>query len=158
MRLPVALALLLLPAPALAAALPAADQTAAFKAAGFKQVGRQWKSGNCEGMEGASYMPGAIETVADLNGDGRPEAVLTEGSGICYGNTGQAFWLMSKQADGAWKLMVTETGMASFLKTKGAGGWPDLSVGGPGFCFPVLRWNGQKYVLNRREYEGRACR
>lgn len=32
-------------------------------------------------------------------------------------------------------------------------GWPDISVGGPGFCFPVGRWNGKKYKLHRFEYE-----
>jgi len=35
---------------------------------------------------------------------------------------------------------------------------PDMSVGGPGFCFPVLRWNGKAYVQNRYQYEGKACR
>ena len=36
-------------------------------------------------------------------------------------------------------------------------GWPDIQVGGPGFCFPVLRWNGKEYILNRHEYEGKPC-
>ena len=40
----------------------------------------------------------------------------------------------------------------------GAMGWPDISVGGPGFCFPVQRWNGREYKLQRWEYEGKACK
>ena len=36
--------------------------------------------------------------------------------------------------------------------------WPDISVGGPGFCFPVERWNGKEYKLNRFEYEGKRCK
>jgi hypothetical protein len=44
------------------------------------------------------------------------------------------------------------------LKTKGKDGWPDISVGGPGFCFPVQRWNGKAYELNRFEYEGKRCK
>jgi hypothetical protein len=44
------------------------------------------------------------------------------------------------------------------LKTKGKDGWPDISVGGPGFCFPVQRWNGKAYELNRCEYEGKRCK
>ncbi|MBI5861825.1 MAG: hypothetical protein HZB64_06575 [Rhodocyclales bacterium] len=37
-------------------------------------------------------------------------------------------------------------------------GWPNISVGGPGFCFPVGRWNGKKYKLHRFEYEGKRCK
>ena len=48
--------------------------------------------------------------------------------------------------------------MPDFLKTKGAAGWPDISLGGPGFCFPVVRWNGKAYVNQRLEYEGKPCK
>ena len=44
-----------------------------------------------------------------------------------------------------------------FSKTKGKDGWPDIENGGPGFCFAVNRWNGQKYDVNRYEYQGKAC-
>jgi hypothetical protein len=134
------------------ATLDAADQAAAFKAAGFKKQGSVWR--HCDDR-GAS---GSIERVADLNGDGLPEAVLVEGGTACYGMTAQAFWLVSKRADGTWKLMTGSTGIAEFLKTKGADGWPDVSIGGPGFCFPVERWNGKEYRLQRHEYEGKACK
>ncbi|MBO9574485.1 MAG: hypothetical protein J7494_01990 [Sphingobium sp.] len=94
----------------------------------------------------------------DLNGDGRLEALVTEGSSYCYGNTGSAFWLLSEKPAGGWQLMFHEVGIAEFLGTKGVGGWPDISVGGPGFCFPVMRWNGKAYVRNRFAYEGKTCR
>ena len=149
---------MLLLAAMLAASAPAAEQAAIFKAAGFTRRGGAWKSGNCDGAESESYSPGNIETYRDLNGDGRPEAVVTEGGAICYGMTGTHFWLLSKQADGSWKLMTQETAMPDFLKTKGSGGWPDISLGGPGFCFPVVRWNGKAYVNHRLEYEGKSCK
>ena len=151
-------AMLLLAAAMLAASAPAAEQAAIFKAAGFTKRGATWKSGNCDGSESESYSPGNIASYSDLNGDGRPEAVVTEGGAICYGMTGTHFWLMSKQADGSWKLMTNETAMPDFLKTKGAGGWPDIQLGGPGFCFPIWRWNGKAYALNRFEYEGKRCK
>ena len=44
--------------------------------------------------------------------------------------------------------MVLET-----LKTKGAGGWPDIVLGGPGFCFPVVRFNGKAYANHRQKEE-----
>ena len=141
-----------------AATAPPAELPAIFKAAGFAQKGGAWKSGNCDGAESESYSPGNIETYSDLNGDGRPEAVVTESGAVCYGITGTHFWLVSKQADGSWKRMFDETAMPDFLSTKGAGGWPDVQLGGPGFCFPIWRWNGRAYGLNRFEYEGRACK
>ncbi len=134
-----------------------ADRVAVFKAAGYTLKGKEWRA--CDtGDSGAPYTPGVIETVRDLNGDGRPEAIVTEGGTYCYGNTGTAFQLLSKQANGSWHLMTSDTGMPEFLKTRGAGGWPDISVGGPGFCFPVQRWNGKEYKPNRFEYEGKRCK
>ena len=149
---------MLLLAAVFAASAPPAEQAAIFKAAGFAQRRGAWKSGNCDGAESESYSPGTIETYRDLNGDGRPEAVVTEGGAICYGMTGTHFWLVSKQANGSWKLMAEDTAMPDFLATKGVGGWPDIQLGGPGFCFPVVRWNGKAYINHRNEYEGKSCR
>lgn len=148
----------LLIAAAASPAPPAAERSAIFTAAGFVRRGVDWRTRNCEGMEGASYTPGAIDDYRDLNGDGHPEAVVSEGSSNCYGNTETHFWLLSKQASGTWKLIYNETAVPEFLKSKGVGGWPDILLGGPGFCFPVLRWNGKAYVDHGQQYEGKPCR
>lgn len=140
------------------AAPPTGGRDAAiFRAAGFKQVRGRWESGCYDPESGAPYDPGKIDEVRDINGDGRPDAVVSEGTSYCYGMTGQGFWLISQQADGSWKLMFNQTGIPEFLTTKGAGGWPDISIGGPGFCFPVVRWNGREYAHNRFAYEGKPC-
>ncbi len=137
--------------------LSEADRLAVFKAAGYTLKGREWRA--CDtGDSGAPYTPGAIEEVRDLNGDGRPEAVVTEGGTFCYGHAGTGFQLLSKQADGKWRAMTEGSGIPRFLKTRGAGNWPDISIGGPGFCFPVERWNGKAYKLQRFEYEGKRCK
>lgn len=152
------LALALLPAAAFAAPqvkLSPADEAAAFRAAGFTRAGGQWMACGDPGTE--TYSPGAVERVEDLNGDGRPEAIIVEGGTYCFGMTGQGYTLVSKQADGSWKRMSGGIGMVAVLATKGAGGWPDLEIGGPGFCFPVLRWNGRAYVLHRHQYDEKAC-
>ena len=77
------------------AKLSAVDEAAAFKSAGYKLKGKQWRA--CDDPT-PSYTLGAVEEVRDVNGDGLPEVVLTEGSTSCYGNTGAGYSLVSKQA------------------------------------------------------------
>jgi hypothetical protein len=135
------------------AALTPAQRNTIFKSAGAEKRGAKWLMCTDEpNPEGA-----AVESISDLNGDGRAEALVTEGGTFCYGNTGTAFVLLSQQADGSWKRMAGETGIATFLTTK-ALGWPDLEVGGPGFCFPVSRWSGKEYVFHHfNEYMKGMC-
>ncbi|NMM77650.1 hypothetical protein [Acidovorax sp. SRB_24] len=123
------------------------DTAAAFKAAGYKLKGTKWMA----------CAEGTVSEVRDINGDGLPDAIVSEGGTKCHGMTGEGYSLVSKQSNGSWKLVSGGTGIPLFLKTR-AKGWPDLQVGGPGFCFPVLRWNGQSYTLNRYEYEGKRCK
>lgn len=136
----------------------AADEAALFKAAGFKRKGKHWVTEGCDDPSSPSYSPGRVDEFKDLNGDGRPEAVLGEGGSFCYGNTGGGFWLLSQQAGGGWKLLTQSQGMPGFLATKGQDGFPDIQIGGPGFCFPVVRWNGKEYKTQRWEYDGKACK
>lgn len=137
-----------------ATAVPPAEQALIFKAAGAARRGAKWMMCADEPRpEGAT-----IELYRDLNGDGRPEAIVSEGGTFCYGAAEAGYAVLSKQANGSWRKLTSGSGIAEPLKAKGAGGYPDLSIGGPGFCFPVLRWNGRDYVNQRFEYEGKPCR
>jgi len=130
------------------ATLTPADRAAAFKTAGFKLKGKKW----------IACAEGQIGEVRDVNGDGLPEAIINESGSECHGNTGEGYSLVSKQPNGSWKLLSQGTGILEFLKGPRVSGWPDIQVGGPGFCFPVYRWNGHQYVFNRNEYEGKRCK
>jgi len=95
--------------------------------------------------------------VVDLNGDGQPE-VFTSVQGTCMGGmAGVHMNLYIKGADGRWQPQFGFPGIYNVLKTKNKG-FPDIEIGGPGFCFPVERWNGRQYALHRHEYEGKPCR
>src|SRR5690606_27410939 len=120
--------LLAAPAPAAAQELSAADQAAAFAAAGFTQRGDRYV--RCDDTTTASAMTGFIEP-ADLNGDGSPEAWVRESSLFCYGNTAEAFVLVTKGSDGKWVKLLDEVGIGLTLETE-HNGWPDIEVGGPG--------------------------
>ncbi|GAA0732605.1 YbjP/YqhG family protein [Sphingomonas japonica] len=145
------------PPPAVAGGpLSPADTAAAFRAAGFVQRGADWRS-DCDDPGTASYSPGSVETVRDLNGDGFPEAILIESGTYCYGNTGQGYFIVSKGANGAWRPITSGTGIVTVLSSRGTSNWLDLEIGGPGFCFPVYRWNGREYAEFRRQYDGKPC-
>jgi hypothetical protein len=138
--------------PARAAAAPppppagaAADREAAFRVAGFPAV--RGRHPACDKSQEAT-----IE-VRDLNGDGRPDAVVTDYGSECYGMTGQGFVIVTKDAAGAWKQLFGSQGIPTFLPTRGVGGWPDIENGGPGFCHPVMRWNGRDYAIVRMKAE-----
>ena len=134
--------------------LSAAERAAVFAAAGAtrQKDGRWLMCADDPQTSGAS-----IDEVRDLDGDGRPEAVVNEDGTFCNGASGTRFSLVSKRADGSWRNMLASEGVAEFLQGRGKDGWPDVSIGGPGFCFPVMRWNGVEYAFDRNEYEGRRC-
>ena len=46
--------------------------------------------------------------------------------------------------------------MAWGIKRLPKHGWQDVEIGGPGFCFPVMRWNGKQYAVLRHEDRPRA--
>ncbi|MEZ5542329.1 MAG: hypothetical protein R3F42_09815 [Pseudomonadota bacterium] len=139
----------------LAAAAPAGagidpgpqDLAAAFAAAGFEQAADGRYVRCREDPPTLSYTPGQAEVV-DLNGDGRPEVWITEGSVFCYGNTGNAFVLLTREG-GGWRKLLDEVGTPLQLDSA-KDGWPDIEVGGPGFePFPVYRWDGHGYAPRR---------
>ena len=141
----------------IAFAAPAPSERAAIlTAAGFHRVGDQWKS-DCDDPGTASYSPATIETYRDISGDGRPEAIVTEGSTYCYGNTGAGFWVLTRAASGSWTKLYQSPGMPAVLPSR-VNGWPEIEVGGPGFCFPILRWTGKAYAIGRHAYDGKPCR
>ncbi|MGQ7829310.1 hypothetical protein [Altererythrobacter sp. Z27] len=127
-----------------------------FKAAGFELSDGAWRK--CGDPGTMSYMPGAIMERGDFNDDGLVDALVTEGGSYCFGMTGYGYTLVSRRKDGSWRILDERIGIPRFLETKGVEGWPDIEVGGPGFCFPIIRWNGKEYQLNRTEYEGAPCR
>jgi hypothetical protein len=139
------------------AGMSAADRSAILKAAGFSQEGGAWKG--CGGLSELITENDWIDggTVRDLNGDGKAEVIIGDRGLGCYGQTEQGFTILT-QAGPAWKAVYASEGLPTFLPSRGTGGWQDIEVGGPGFCFPVVRWNGKTYATLRHQYEGKPCR
>jgi hypothetical protein len=130
-----------------------AETDAMFAAAGGVRRGKAWTM--CREDPRATMR---IDLMRDLNGDGLKDVIVVEDSARCYGAAGISFVLIASQPGGKWKKMIGGVGVAQVLDSRGVGNWPDISIGGPGFCFPVLRWNGRAFANHRREYLGKPCR
>jgi hypothetical protein len=87
----------------------------------------------------------AIVMPTDLNKDGKEEIFIGFGNGYTSGNTGSSIVLYIKNAAGKYEMNLGFPGMIPDVLTTANKGYPDLVVGGPGFEFPVFRWNGKIY-------------
>ena len=107
---------------------------------------------NREGIYDAGYGNGNDGTytvdVIDLNKDGQPEVLVNIQSSI-FGMVGNSLELFIKDRSGVWQPQFGFPGIPYFLET-GYEDFPDIEIGGPGFCFPVWRWNGEKYDLFKK--------
>ena len=120
-----------------------AETAAIYEAAGFTVQGD--KVIGCDAADPSWPRSSFFIEAVDLSGDGKPEAIVSEGNIACYGGDEQAFTVLAKNADGTWRKLVAGSGGTLVLTTRHAG-WLDIEYGGPGMQKqPVLRWNGTTY-------------
>lgn len=86
----------------------------------------------------------------DLNKDGREEIVILFGNGFTSGHTGSSVMLFIKNSAGNYQANLGFPGTSPYALTVLNKGFPDLVIGGPGWDFPVWRWNGSAYAFNRK--------
>ncbi|WP_338468326.1 hypothetical protein RXV95_07200 [Novosphingobium sp. ZN18A2] len=143
-----------LPSGVNAAVLSPAQFAAIMQAGGYTRTGTVW-----QGCGGSTTIERKDVELSDLNGDGTPEAIVNEEGTACFGNTGAGFQVL-RQDHGTWRSMTggTMTGYPAWKHSTGADGYPDFVLGGPGFCFPVMHWNGHAYSRHGFEYQGKSCK
>jgi hypothetical protein len=93
-----------------------------------------------------------------LNGDEFEEVMISashrDGGGGCLGTTGTTKILMIKDAAGKWQANLgVDADTINILPDK-SHGFPDLELGGPGYCHPVWRWNGSEYSVSKKCVNG----
>ncbi len=135
---------LFLSTPAMAAApFSPADTAAIYKAAGLAMKGKAIV--DCAAADPTWPRSRFDIEAIDLSGDGKPEAVLSEGNIACYGRDETAFTILARNPDGSWRKLVQNTGGIMPLKTR-HNGWLDIEYGGPGLQKqPVMRFDGKVY-------------
>jgi hypothetical protein len=83
----------------------------------------------------------------DLNHDGVVEVLVHGGNTCTAGNKARRFWMFIKSAKPTDSYQLNfgmPVGEYELLGTYNQG-YPDIKLQGPGFCFPVWRWNGAYY-------------
>ena len=139
-----------------AMALSTADRDALFRAAGMQPIGGGKWTGCVEDPSGHSEAQVAM--VQDINGDGRPEAMIRDGGTYCNGMAGVNTTVLTQTAAGGWTTIYGNQGFVNFLVSRGADNFPDIEAGLPGFCFPYFRWDGSEYnLIVRLDPDGQAC-
>ena len=137
------LALATTPALAEAPAFTPTETAAIYKAAGFTVEGT--KVIGCDATDPGWPRSSFFIEAVDLNADGKPEAIVSEGNVACYGGDEQGFNILAQNPDGTWRRLGAGSGGTLVLKTRHKG-WLDIEYGGPGTQVqPVLKWNGTSY-------------
>ena len=88
---------------------------------------------------------GAEVELRDMNGDAQDEVLVIYGNTCVSGAAGSSVVLFIKDAAGKYQTNLGFPGASADPKAEKSKGYPDLVIGGPGFCFPVWRWNGKAY-------------
>jgi alpha-tubulin suppressor-like RCC1 family protein len=86
----------------------------------------------------------------DINKDGIEELFVLYGNTFTSGNTESNIMLLQKDSYGDWHKYLDFQGTIPWALPTGNLSYPDLVIGGPGFQFPVYRWNGKDYVMARK--------
>ena len=83
--------------------------------------------------------------IVDLNKDKTPEVVVIGGNTCISGATGSSIWLFIKDVQGIYRANLGFPAAGYEAMKHGSKGYPDLLIGGMGFCSAIWRWNGTKY-------------
>lgn len=95
--------------------------------------------------------------MVDLNGDGVEEVFVSWGNTCTSGLAGRSISLFVKDRHGRFVENLGFPGSSEILTSRNEG-FPDLMIGGPGFCHGVWQWTGTKYGYKCSiEEEPEAC-
>ncbi len=137
-----------------AAALSDADRRAIYGQLGLK-VGPDGNTLEFADPGCPPLQPGGGDiqiNTEDLNGDQIPEVFVSLGSTCMFGSAGTGIFLLTRDGAGHWKSHNLGAGVYVVQEAHHQG-YADVMIGGPGFCQPVLRWDGSTYVFDRNVAE-----
>jgi hypothetical protein len=87
----------------------------------------------------------------DMNADRRQEVLAIYGNTCTSGHAGSSALLFIRDANGRLQPNLGFPASSADPLPVMNQGYPDLLIGGPGFCFPVWRWDGKAYIGLRND-------
>ena len=87
----------------------------------------------------------------DLDGDGRNEVLVDFGNTCTSGMAGTSVILFVADDQGRYRPNLGFPGMIAEIRPREGARYPDLVIGGPGFCRGVWAWTGAEYEHARNE-------
>lgn len=134
--------------PVVAADWPQADIDAAVQIV----TTREKESGIEECVISSGTTVAYSTTQRDIDADGVNEVLVSSspaklGNGVtgCYGMTGQNVFLLSRSG-GTWAMLIAADNTQELIfHPRETGGLPDVEMTGPGFCFPIHRYDRGEY-------------
>jgi hypothetical protein len=94
---------------------------------------------------------GAVVSFSDWNHDGQTEVLVIAGNTCTSGMAGSSAVLFIKDSAGTYQSNLGFPAASADPQPTSNLGYPDLLIGGPGFCFPVWRWDGKEYQYLKQE-------
>ncbi len=95
--------------------------------------------------ESADYPYDAFVYPTDMNKDGKEEIFILFGNSYTSGMTGSNIIVFIADKNDSYRMNLGFPGALPDALATGNSGYADLLIGGPGFEFPVWRWNGKEY-------------
>lgn len=134
------------PGPALLFAAGHGDLNASERGQVFGATGLAVAPDGKSLVDGICGQPaGASVEFRDMNADGSQEVLVIFGNSCTSGHTGSTALLFIRDAAGNLKANLGFPAASADPLPEKNQGYPDLLIGGPGFCFGVWRWNGATY-------------
>jgi len=87
----------------------------------------------------------------DLDGDGVDEVVVDYGNSCTSGGAGRSVAVFRRGVDLVPRTVLHLPGLLVEVRPTTGSAFPELVIGGPGFCFGVWAWNGERYDHARNE-------
>jgi|SRR5690606_22498261 len=99
---------------------------------------------NLKLVETSSYVR-AVVKIIDLNNDNKLEVLINLNNSFGFGNSGREY-IFSKNTDNVYFILTDFAGEALLVDFSNDN-FPDIIMAGPGFLFPLLKWNGKSYEV-----------
>jgi hypothetical protein len=127
--------------------LPERERVALYQGLGLKldSTGKGFLDTSCD------QPADAVVTFSDWNGDGNKEVLVIFGNSCTSGMAGSSAVLFIKDSAGQYQPNLGFPASSAEPQSTSNLGYPDLLIGGPGFCFPLWRWNGTAYDFLKSE-------